>query len=65
MLACLPDIETVCSQSVYALEQQITLGIVFWIWPCQLIPLEREHQIPLEIWIASSQLELDQFAVLV
>lgn len=25
----MPDIETVCSQSVGALEQQITLGIVF------------------------------------
>jgi hypothetical protein len=26
-LACLPDIETVCSQSVDALEQQITLEL--------------------------------------
>ena len=25
----MPDIETVCSQSVDALEQQVTLGIVF------------------------------------
>jgi len=29
VLACLPDIETVCSQSVGAPEQQITLRIIF------------------------------------